>query len=300
MADLQTAAEIVLEHTTTEEPEPSDAELGANYRPSFPHSPDPSAQVFFGGELLRFSEAVTRERSQYIAMRRRAIQDAKERKENARLQQIERERQQQDFEAACERREARAALKVALAAYQEAREQTADFEVALAQAKAHQSAVRSGPDPGNDKFGRSLGAARDAVDAAQIRCERTTLLLEDGSKTLLQALSNARTEFAYLHQVARKERLQRAGEQLDGLLNKEALRHLKCSFEHLASAGQQVVALDQACGFRSGNYWWTDLKPQAQADGRVLPNASPSPTRLIQAATEVEQRFTELDQATVS
>jgi hypothetical protein len=73
----------------------------------------------------------------------------------------------------------------------------------------------------------------------------------------------------------------------------EAFRRLKCSLSDLATAAKPVVALDQACGY-SGRHWWADMKPPAQADGRVLPNALPSPERLIQASVEVEERFVAL------
>src|SRR5262249_39675251 len=128
----------------------------------------------------------------FIARKRKAIQDAKERAENARLSAIQVEEKRQAFEAGAREGKGRAALKVALAAYQEAQEQTADFEVALAQAKAHQSAVRSGPDPGNDKFAKALGSARDQAEAAQIRLERSAPILEDASRTLLEAILGAR------------------------------------------------------------------------------------------------------------
>jgi hypothetical protein len=70
---------------------------------------------------------------------------------------------------------------------------------------------------------------------------------------------------------------------------------LRITFSDLAATAREVTSLDEVCGYRIGGFWWTDLKPQAQADGRVLPNASPSPERLIQAAVEIEDRFLQLD-----
>ena len=98
---MRTATEIVLEppaENPVEPPEPTDAELAADYHPTFPHSIDPNAEVFFGGELLRYRDAVVKERAQFIAMRRKAWRDRKEREERARIAAIEAEENRRLFE----------------------------------------------------------------------------------------------------------------------------------------------------------------------------------------------------------
>jgi hypothetical protein len=139
---LRSSPEIVLEHPPTEAPEPSDAELAVGYSPSFPHSIDPNAETFYSGELLRYKDAVMKERAAFIARKRKAIQDKREREERARIAKIEAAEKRQAFEAASKRGEARISLRTALAAYQEAQDQVHTLESALAQAQAHQSGWR--------------------------------------------------------------------------------------------------------------------------------------------------------------
>jgi hypothetical protein len=161
---LPTALEIA---ANAPEREPSDQELLAGYQPSFPHPIDLNSEVAYGGEMLRYKDAVAKERAAFIARKRKAIQDKREREEQARLQQAERERQRLEFEEAAKKHEARATLKNALSAYKEAREQSRDFEVALTAAKGHEARLRADGDINNgDKLAKALGAARDQVDAA--------------------------------------------------------------------------------------------------------------------------------------
>ena len=133
------------------------------------------------------------------------------------------------------------------------------------------------------------------TSAAEVRLERVGPLLQQATETLLQAITDGRAEFTYLHLEARKERLKRASDHLDALLDREAFRHLKCSFQDLAATAREVTALDRACGYRGFRYWWMDQEPQARADGQLLQNVLPSSEQLIRAASEVENRFVELD-----
>jgi hypothetical protein len=68
MADtLLSAAQIALAHNPTEQPEPTDEELARDYRPGFPHSPDPNAEIATAWGIMTYRQAVMRERAEYIA-----------------------------------------------------------------------------------------------------------------------------------------------------------------------------------------------------------------------------------------
>jgi len=178
---LPTAIELA---ANAPEREPSDQELLAGYQPSFPHPIDLNSEVAYGGEMLRYKDAVAKERAAFIARKRKAIQDKREREERARIAKIEAAEKQQAFEAASKRGEARAALKDALAAYQQLREQTHTLESTLIEARAHEAFLRTdAADPGNDKFGRTLGAARDATGLQNLTQDVASCLVHFGPDT---------------------------------------------------------------------------------------------------------------------
>jgi hypothetical protein len=292
---LPTAIELA---ANAPEREPSDQELLAGYQPSFPHPIDLNSEVAYGGEMLRYKDAVAKERAAFIARKRKAIQDKREREERARIAKIEAAEKQQAFEAASKRGEARAALKDALAAYQQLLEQTHTLESTLIEARAHEAFLRTdAADPGNDKFGRTLGAARDATLACEVRAERAAPLLQQAAQTLCEAITLARAEFSFLFFEERKKRLERASDQLSALFDSGAFRHLRITLQHLAGATCEVAGFDRATNYQGYHQLWIDLRrQQMQADGQLLQNVSPSAERLIQAATEVEDRFIALDQ----
>jgi hypothetical protein len=222
---LRTATEIVLEppaENPVEPPEPTDAELAADYHPTFPHSIDPNAEVFFGGELLRYRDAVVKERAQFIAMRRKAWLDRKEREERARIAAIEAEEKRRLFEEKATRGEFRVVLKDALTAYQELQNESHSLKFALVEARADEAFVRTSADPNNAKFSKDLGTARDATLAAEVRLERVTSPLEQAAQALRQAIQGARAAYMYVHYGFRKERLSRAINEFEGLFDKKA------------------------------------------------------------------------------
>jgi hypothetical protein len=77
---LHTAAEIA---SATPYFEASDEELAAGYSPGFPSSPDPHAEIATVWGILPYRQAVAKERAEYIARRRKAIQDGRVRSEAA-------------------------------------------------------------------------------------------------------------------------------------------------------------------------------------------------------------------------
>jgi hypothetical protein len=85
------------------------------------------------------------------------------------------------------------------------------------------------------------------VIAAEVRLERTTPLLEQAAETLFEAIALARAEFSFLFLEARRERINRATDQFDALFDQEMFgRRLRITFQELAAATHEVVALDRA------------------------------------------------------
>jgi len=135
-----------------------------------------------------------------------------------------------------------------------------------------------------------------------VRLERTTPLLEQAAETLFEAIALARAEFSFLFLEARRERINRATDQFDALFDQEMFgRRLRITFQDLAAATHEVVALDRACNYQDYRHPWTDLQRQrVENDGRVLQNTLPSTEVLLRSASEVEDRFAALDQITAS
>ena len=75
---LPTALEIA---ANAPEREPTDEELLSNFTSGIPHPTDPRAQVSFGAETLRYEDAIVKERSQYVAAKRRALAQARQHRE---------------------------------------------------------------------------------------------------------------------------------------------------------------------------------------------------------------------------
>jgi pentose-5-phosphate-3-epimerase len=294
---LQSAAEIAVNSLPLELPEFSDAELGRDYVPGFPSTADPREQIATPWGFLTYREAVARERSEHVARKRRAIEERKLVEERKAIAQAEARARQEQLATDAKGGRGRAALKAALTAYQEALDQSATLESALAKAKGEEKSLRIDGDVSNDKFVRALASARDTVAASEIRMERAIPLLQQAAETLQKAILAARAEFMFLHAEERSQRLNRALEQISSLFDKVALQRLRISFQELAATSHQVVALDQACHYQGYRHFWMDLDAPI---GRDLSQKPVSSSRLIQGTSEVEDRFVSLDRVITS
>jgi hypothetical protein len=189
---------------------------------------------------------------------------------------------------AAKKGEARANLKTALAVYQSASDGIHVLESSLVEARAAESFLRTDADVGNDKFVKALASARDVTAAAEIRLERGAPVLAQASQTLQKAVAAARAEFAFLHFEARQERLNHALDEFNSLFDKEIFsRRLRITFLSLAETTSAVAELDRVIPYADHRHLW------ARLDHPV-----PSSKQLLQAATEIEDRFTALDRVT--
>ena len=301
---LRSSAEIVLEppaEPLVEPPEPSDQELARDYRPGFPGSPDPNAEIATAWGIMTYRQAVQRERAEYIARRRKSLQDRREREEQQRMAKAEAERKREEFDVGAREGKGRAALKGALAAYQQLQEQAHTLESALVESRATESFLRTSADPNNGKFAKDLGAAHDATLAAEVRVERTVSILQQAAQTLYEAITLGRAEYRFLHYQKRKERLQRAIDQFSSLFDRKAFaRRLKINFEDLATVSHPVIHLDRATNFEDYRHRWTDLNQQRMREDGLFESVLPSAEILLRAATEVENCFVALDSITTS
>jgi hypothetical protein len=169
---LQSAVEVAVNSLPPELPEPSDEELARGYVPGFPSSPDPNAQIGTQWGILTYREAVARERAEFVARKRRAIEERKVAEERRVRVQAESRARQEQLEADARSGRGRAALKDALIAYQEALEQSHVSESALVEARANQAFLRTSAEVNGDKFARSLGAAGDQIFLRSLRRNR--------------------------------------------------------------------------------------------------------------------------------
>ena len=118
MSSLPTAAELAVLNAEIQR-KPTDEQLLGDFTSAFPRIPDMDRQIHTQWGPLSAREAVEREKREFLARRRRAIAEAKQRREEAVKAAAEREREQKKFEQCAARGEYRSALRRALVSYEE-------------------------------------------------------------------------------------------------------------------------------------------------------------------------------------
>lgn len=103
MSTLPTAIEIAVQNTETEH-EPTDQELLADFTSSIPSHPNPDSVITTPWGELSVAEARRREKAEFLANRRRAIAEVRQRQKAALEAAAEAEREQREFEQACSTR----------------------------------------------------------------------------------------------------------------------------------------------------------------------------------------------------
>jgi hypothetical protein len=262
------------------EREPSDEEFLSDFTSLIPHPTDPRAQVIFGRESLPYKDAVTREKDQYIAAKRRAITQTRERREAAARAAAQRQQEQAEFEAASVGGQHRLNLRQALTDYEQGANVAREAQDALADAHTELDRLkRENGSVDTVKRAKNLGSHRDLIDALEIKLARATETFTSLADALRQALGQAQREFSYLQMRQRQELLAAACAQIEALFDRTALSRSPFRVhqpESLADYAQSVVAWDKACGYFGGRYNWPAVS---------------SPESLLGAVTQLLDRF---------
>jgi hypothetical protein len=261
MSTLSTAAEVAVRNAEIQR-ELTDEELLADFSSGFPRIPDMDRQIHTQWGPLSAHEAIEREKREFLARRRRAISEEKQRREEALKTAADREREQKEFEAAASRGEYRSALRRTLVSYEEGINAAREIEVALVNAKADLERLKGDNALDVVKLGKALGASRDLVDALETKLVRARETLASLEGALRQALGQAQREFMLLHGRERQELIAQARAQIEALFDRAALGRSPfriCQPESLAVCAQTVIALDKSAGFYVGRYNWPEV-----------------------------------------
>jgi hypothetical protein len=260
MPPLPTAAEVAVRNAEIQR-ELTDEELLAEFISGFPRIPDMDRQIHTQWGPLSAREAVQREKREFLNARRQAIAEAKQRQEAAAKAAAEAERQQQEFEAAALRGAYLAALRDVLKTYNQAVSARCLLETALQNAQAELDRLKGEDTLDAVKLAKTLGIARDLIDALQTKLLLAGEELARAQEILRLALDAARREFVFLHSRKRQELIAQARGQIETIFDHTALgrsRYRIFEPELLAACAQSVVGLDKNTGFFGYRYHWPE------------------------------------------
>ncbi|HYY29794.1 MAG TPA: hypothetical protein VE860_17765 [Chthoniobacterales bacterium] len=259
MSTLPTAIEIAVQNTETEH-EPTDQELLADFTSSIPSHPNPDSVITTPWGELSVAEARRREKAEFLANRRRAIAEVRQRQKAALEAAAEAEREQREFEQAAVRGEHLSALREALKRYNEASSVTSTLQIALENAKADLERLKQAESGAMEpaKLAKALGTGRDLVDAWEIKHTQTSEALGSLEDALRKALVKGREEFAHLHRSKRKALLAETLLQIETIFDLQVLGQNHYWPEPLSVCARSVVELDKTTGYFGGRYGWPE------------------------------------------